>query len=59
MSLLFLPFAFIALLSFSKKIRNLVWAYRLHDVDKVKVHSLFLFLMVVVTGLVCLSTANL
>ena len=59
MSLMYLPFAFIALLSFSKKIRDLVRAYKLHDVDKIKVHSLFLFLMVVVTGLVCLSTANL
>jgi hypothetical protein len=59
MSLMYFPFAFIALLAFSKKIRDLVGAYKLHDVDKVKVHSLFLFLMVVVTGLVCLSTANL
>lgn len=56
---MYLPFAFIALLSFSKKIRDLVRAYRRHDIDQIKVHGFFLSLMVVGLGLVYLSTTNL
>jgi hypothetical protein len=52
MSLMYLPFAIVALFSFSKKIKDVVLAFRRQDAAQVKVHSLFLFLMVVVVAVV-------
>ena len=49
---MYLPFAIVALFSFSKKIKDVVLAFRRQDAAQVKVHSLFLFLMVVVVAVV-------
>jgi hypothetical protein len=52
MSLMYLPFAIVALFSFSKKIKDVVLAFRRQDVAQLKMHSSFLFLMSVVVAVV-------
>ena len=54
---MYLPFAVVALFSFSKKIKDIVVAFRRNDVDQMKIHGLFLVLMMVaVAGVYLIST---